>query len=707
MRKTLRILAATLALLIGPVSLLLLYLTFSVLNADAFTRRLVGSLDDPRVAEFAAEKITDLVISQRRDLTALRPVIVVITRGIVSSAPFQAMLRPAARQAHDAIFSSTSEQILLSVPDAAILLRSTLANLNPAAASKIPNSLASFSASMDNPIAKTALQSLRAAHAGRQLARTGVVLSLVLMILAILLASSRQEAVLSSGAAMAATGLFFAALVPVGRLVATALVTNPVARAAVAGVWDAFMGRLWIVGAVIGAVGVTMVMATTSQLERWEAGGAARATWALVTHRREKTWAELLRVFGLVVGGLLCFSFPTTALRVVGIATGIAMFIVGVQGLARLARHRLPGVAIRETEEIRVAPVVLVAFRVAVILLLGLAGLGLVLRIKPPAEVIAVATDACNGAVALCDRPINRIAWAGAHNAMGAADNPSWLFPNQDQSVPALLDKGVRAFMLDLHYGRPIGDKVKTDFEAEHSSANKYEEVLGPEGFQAAMRIRDRMTGTPGPLGSYLCHGFCELGAISVDSMFRSIATFMATNPGEVVILDLEDYVTPEDVARVTRESGLLDFVYRGPLGPVPPTLRQIIASGGRVIMLGENDVDQIAWYHLSYDLMQETPYTFHKPEDFSCRPNRGKPSNPMLLINHWIETTPAPQVSNAEKVNTREALLSRARTCARERGRMPNIIAVDFAGVGDLVDAVRELNGLDSASVTPRTPAP
>ncbi len=707
MRYTVRMVAATLALLIGPASLLLLYLTFSVLNAEAFTRGVVGSLSDPRVAEYAAEKITDLVISQRRDLTALRPVIVVISRGIVSSTPFQAMLRPAARRAHEAIFSSTSEQILLSVPDAAILLRSTLANLNPAAAQKIPNSLATFSASMDNPVAKAALRTLRAAHAGRQLGRAGVVLALILMVVAILLAPSRREALLSSGAGIAATGFFLAALVPVGRLLITAPVTDPVARAAVAGLWDAFARLLWILGAVVGTVGLTMVAATTSRLERWDAGLAAQAALRLLTQRREKTWAEVLRVLALGLGGLLVFLFPTTAMQVVGTAIGIVMFVLGLQGLVRLARPRLPEALTADTAEIRVAPAVLVAFRMVVILLLGLSALGLILRIKPRVELEAVATDACNGSVKLCDRQISRVVWAGAHNAMGSADNSNWLFPNQDQGVPALLDHGVRVFMLDLHYGRPIGNKIKTDFEAEHSSANKYEEVLGPEGFKAAMRIRDRLTGTPGPLGMYLCHGFCELGAIPVDSMFRNIVTFMATNPGEVVILDLEDYVTPEDVARVVRESGLIDFVYRGPLSPVPPTLRQIILSGGRVIMFGENNVDQIAWYHRAYDLLQETPYTFHAPDQFSCRPNRGARGNPLLLINHWIETTPAPQVSNAEKVNTREALLSRARECARVRGMTPNVIAVDFAGVGDLIGAVRVLNGLDSAAATPPAPSP
>jgi hypothetical protein len=92
---------------------------------------------------------------------------------------------------------------------------------------------------------------------------------------------------------------------------------------------------------------------------------------------------------------------------------------------------------------------------------------------------------------------------------------------------------------------------------------------------------------------------------------------------------------------------------------------------------------------------MAETPYTFHEPEQFSCRPNRGTPRGGLFLINHWIETTPTPRPSNAQIVNRRDVLVRRARQCQRERGMTPSILAVDFAGIGDVVGAARELNGL------------
>jgi hypothetical protein len=45
--------------------------------------------------------------------------------------------------------------------------------------------------------------------------------------------------------------------------------------------------------------------------------------------------------------------------------------------------------------------------------------------------------------------------------------------------------------------------------------------------------------------------------------------------------------------------------------------------------------------------------------------------------------------------VNAREPLLRRARECARIRGHLPNLLAVDFYRRGDLFAVADELNGV------------
>jgi hypothetical protein len=179
----------------------------------------------------------------------------------------------------------------------------------------------------------------------------------------------------------------------------------------------------------------------------------------------------------------------------------------------------------------------------------------------------------------------------------------------------------------------------------------------------------------------------------------------MVANPGEVVIIVVEDYVAPEDLARAFDDAGLLPLVYAGSLTTPAggPTLQQLINWGQRLVVFIESGKPGVPWLRPAWESMQETPYSFHKPADFSCRPNRGPATSAFFQINHWIETTPAPRPSNAEIVNAYNLLLARARACSAQRRRLPNIVAVDFYDVGDLFRVVRTLNGLDA----PARPTP
>jgi hypothetical protein len=370
--------------------------------------------------------------------------------------------------------------------------------------------------------------------------------------------------------------------------------------------------------------------------------------------------------------------------------------LLSLAGWRRFAQPHLPAAIRAAREEVRIGPVVRVGLRIVLLLVLGVGAAAVLLHLRPRAEVVVERTDACNGAVELCARPFNKVVFPGAHNAMGSAMNPVWLFPNQDLDLRPLLDRGVRAFLLDPYRGNQMGDRVKTDFEAVPHANRKIAEVIGQEAWAAGMRVRAQLTGEPGASGVYLCHGFCELGALPIVPFLRTFVEFLVTHPGEVIIIDFEDYAPPADIEAAFVESGLIDFVYRGALGPNWPTLGEMVASGGRVVVLGETDVGEVPWYHLTWGgLMAETPYKFKTPEEFSCGPNRGTPRGGLFLINHWIETTPTPKPSNAQIVNQRDVIVKRARQCLRERSMTPNILAVDFAGTGDVVGAARALNGL------------
>ena len=179
---------------------------------------------------------------------------------------------------------------------------------------------------------------------------------------------------------------------------------------------------------------------------------------------------------------------------------------------------------------------------------------------------------------------------------------------------------------------------------------------------------------------------------------------FLVENPDEVVIVVNQDEgVAPSDIAKAFERAGLLDMVYRGPLDRLP-TLRQMIESGQRLVVLAENDAGSSDWYRPAYaNALQETPFRFTSSAQLtdaaglatSCRPNRGPDSATLFLLNNWIDTTPVPRPSNAEIVNARATLLKRAQTCMRIRHRLPNLVAVDFYRRGDVLGVARLLNGL------------
>jgi hypothetical protein len=117
--------------------------------------------------------------------------------------------------------------------------------------------------------------------------------------------------------------------------------------------------------------------------------------------------------------------------------------------------------------------------------------------------------------------------------------------------------------------------------------------------------------------------------------------------------------------------------------------------SDQRVLVMAENNCAGVPWYHQAFEVMQETPYTFHDTTEFSEKPNRGGPGGSLLLMNHWIESTPMPKPSNAEVVNAYDFLLRRARRCQRLRHHVPNLVAVDFYATGDLMRVAQTLNGI------------
>ncbi len=313
---------------------------------------------------------------------------------------------------------------------------------------------------------------------------------------------------------------------------------------------------------------------------------------------------------------------------------------------------------------------------------------------KPPQSV-----DTCNGFVELCDRPLNEVAFAGTHNSMSAATYDNWFFAQQEKGIRAQLDDGIHALLIDPHYGVQTPQGVATDLRSDSSSRQKIEAGLGPEAVEAAEALREEIGFTgDGKRELFLCHGFCEIGATAPKGL-KEIRDFLIANPGEVLLLSIEDATSPEDTSKAIEEAGLLPYVFRGPNGPPWPTLREMIDSNQRLVVMAEAQGGEPPWYRRQFDITQETPFKFTDPKELtkpaSCDPNRGPDDADFFLMNHWVDTSPAPRPTNAKVVNQKQFLLDRVAMCTDIRGIQPNILAVDFYGQGDVVGAVNELNGV------------
>ncbi len=294
------------------------------------------------------------------------------------------------------------------------------------------------------------------------------------------------------------------------------------------------------------------------------------------------------------------------------------------------------------------------------------------------------AKEPCNGYAELCDRPINEVAYAASHNAMSIAEY-GWVWPMHDGTLTEQLDAGVRALLIDTHY-------IEGPEERE-----AFINSLPPKG-QEIVRKAQETIAEPRQEGEFMCHEFCGLGWTDLEASFEEIRVWMEENPREVLFVVIQDAITPQDTLDAGQQAQLEGMIYTHVEGEPWPTLRELIDSGERLIVMAENEGPPPDWYTNAWTVTEETPYTFVMPEQFSCAPNRGDTGKPFFLLNHWIQRGSPNRVDGAI-VNEYDFLLDRAQQCAAERGKMPNFVAVNWFSQGDLFDVVNTLNGVGTGN--------
>jgi hypothetical protein len=303
---------------------------------------------------------------------------------------------------------------------------------------------------------------------------------------------------------------------------------------------------------------------------------------------------------------------------------------------------------------------------------------------------------ACNGSSSLCSRPLNEVIFPGTHNSFAASSQPGWYFANQTYPIARQLRDGIRALLIDVHYGvyDPGTGRVRTDLAAEGSDRNKVAQQLPPSALRVADRVAGgiglgTLKGTPEP---YLCHTLCELGADPLGQELQTIATFLHQHPDQVLIVIVEDYVPPATIQHAFTNAGLTRYVATLHSHAPLPTLGQLIESGHRLLVFAEEQGGTPAWYMPAFSFIQDTPLGAIHPGQLSCARYRGNNHSSLLLLNHWIPPFPPSPTINTQigRVNFLRARISR---CERERDIGGAIVAVDFYERTSVVKVAKELN--------------
>jgi hypothetical protein len=286
--------------------------------------------------------------------------------------------------------------------------------------------------------------------------------------------------------------------------------------------------------------------------------------------------------------------------------------------------------------------------------------------------------------------------FAGTHNSFAASTEPGWYFANQTYPIARQLQDGIRALLIDVHFGvyDPATGRVRTDLSAEGSDRNKVAAQIPARALRVADRVAGRVgVGTlNGPPEPYLCHTLCELGAEPLNQELEVIGAFLKQHPDQVVVVIVEDYVPPATIERAFQQTGLAHYLATLDRQTPMPTLEELIARGQRLVVFAEEQGGSPAWYAPAFSFIQDTPLGATRPDQLSCERYRGEADSPLLLINYWIPPFPPSLTLNAT-IGRGPFLRGRVERCLHKRGFKGAIVAVDFYQRTSVVDVAKELN--------------
>jgi hypothetical protein len=718
----------------------------TVFDSARFAERAERVLDSQAVRSKLADEITDAIINTGpSNLASFRTIIRSTLDPILQTPAFRSIFRRALDTSHDYLFTQSGNTQVINLSESLNVLSGSLQATNPDLATAIPTGTNELLVQIGDQTRGLGLWRIAETLT---LAGAGLLLAAGLFAFGtIALDTNRHRSTFALGISAAFSGIVMFVLATIAPILAGSYANDPDTERAFVSATEFFVSdyrlySIWIVG--IGVVLCAFATASTPGQAVTVRSVIDQARSAIDRHKPTSQRGQIVHAVLLMAIGFIIVIGRETVIPLFAVVVGAVLAYVGASQLLAIVGRR----SAVTTRSAIAADVKNVRFnspttRVALVALVLFATIGIGAWFTTSgarSRTTANEQRRCNGSAELCDKPLNEVAFLGAHNAMSTAADPGWLFYEQTKSIPAQLDFGVRALLVKTHYGIPTtvnitgANAVITDSVAE-LAVNPSEQVDQYSDAQQAKakELQANIKVDPNLRDVYLCHVYCEYGATKFTTALGYVRQFLNTNPDNVIIWFIGDYVSKADTERALAEAKVLDRVLEYDSTAPMPTLGELIDAKRNIIMVSEFSGAPPAWNVRGYGIFQDTPFTFRKDSDLfapgspkytgtatvdgavpatvtgpdgteqwtkdwagvpSCAPNRGTPSSPLFQINHWI--TPAgaaPTVGEAKMINAYDVLMPRVQDCMTQRGKFPTIVGVNFVEIGDALQVVNELN--------------
>ena len=335
-----------LASLVAALALVAGYARQTVVNSDQFANRATEALRDDSVKSLIGEKITDeVVLKNKADLVAARPIIESVASNIVGGRAFTELFRKAVRDVHRSLFKHDRDTVTLTIADVGTVLAAALQQVRPDLAEQVGSServevlhddIGSLSATLGD-----------IAERIRLLALFLVILALALVGGALWLSPDRRTTVIELGIGLAAVGGLLVVAYSILRGLAVDHVQGPDEQAAAGAVWDAFLGDLRTEAWILAGAGAVMAAAASSLIRPLPFGAPVRAAAGWVATRAgARRRGGCCAALAFVAAGVLVLVDMDDVVTVLLSVLGIYLIYEGVSMILRLVyREEEHGVA--------------------------------------------------------------------------------------------------------------------------------------------------------------------------------------------------------------------------------------------------------------------------------------------------------------------------------------------------------------------------